>query len=139
MTSKSIKLVAFFVLLVHGIGHFQGVAAGLGLKINNAHPANSWLLKSLSEQTNKKICLLLFLVTGLVGILTALSFKGILLSDSMWQTLALVTAFLSTCCLIMFPNGLAMFFNKMGAIAVNLIVFYSILFQQNWPSPLFEE
>jgi hypothetical protein len=47
MTTKTIKLIAFIALLVHGIGHFQGVAAGLGLKINNAVPAQSWLLKSI--------------------------------------------------------------------------------------------
>jgi hypothetical protein len=47
--------------------------------------------------------------------------------ESLWQSLALVTAFISTLCLVLFPNALAMFFNKAGAIAVNLIIYYSVL------------
>ena len=138
MTIKTVKLIAFIALLVHGIGHFQGVAAGLGLKINNASPANSWLLKSLSDNINKTICLVLFLITGTLGILAALSFKGILIPD-VWQTVAVFTAILSTICLVVFPNGFAFFFNKAGAIAVNLIIYYSIAFSQHWPELLFSE
>jgi hypothetical protein len=138
MTTKTIKLIAFIALLVHGIGHFQGVAAGFGLKINNSTPAQSWLLKGFSLQINKTICLVLFLLTGIFGILTALSFKGLILPD-IWQTLAIVTAILSTICLLMYPNGFAMFFNKIGAIAVNLIIYYSIVFNQNWPTVIFED
>jgi len=40
MTPKSIKLIAFIILLVHGIGHFQGVVAAFGVKINNAAVVN---------------------------------------------------------------------------------------------------
>jgi hypothetical protein len=82
--------------------------------------------------------LILFLLTGIAGIITALSFKGIILAD-IWQSLAVVTAALSTLALILFPNGFAMFFNKVGAIAVNLFIYYSIVFSQNWPSVLFED
>jgi hypothetical protein len=139
MNTKTIKLIAFIVLLVHGIGHFQGVVASLGVKINNDKPAVSWLLKDLGSSTNKIICFLLFLCTGLLGIAAAFSLKGILFPESIWQTLALITAFCSTACLILFPNGFAMLFNKVGAIAVNLIIYYSILFHQHWPSALFDD
>ena len=139
MTTKSIKLIAFIVLLVHGIGHFQGVVAAFGVKINKKNPTQSWLLKNQSEQTNKTLCLILFLVTGIAGILTALSFKDILLAETLWQTLAVINAFLSTACLVVFPNGFAMFFNHVGAIAVNLIIYYSILLQQYVPAALFED
>ncbi|MBN1183655.1 MAG: hypothetical protein JXB49_15295 [Bacteroidales bacterium] len=138
MSTKTIRLIAFLALLVHGVGHFQGVAAGLGLKINNASPAQSWLFKNLSIQLNKSICLTLFLITGIIGVLTALGFKSLVLADS-WQILAVITAILSTICLIVFPNGFAMFFNKIGAISVNLIIYYSVAFGQNWPAVLFED
>jgi len=138
MTAASIKLITFIVLLVHGIGHFQGIAAGIGLKINKASPSNSWLLKNMGGKANKQICLVLFLVTGIIGILTALSFKDIIVPEAHWQIMAVITAVLSTVCLIVFPNGFAMFFNKAGAIAVNIIIYYSIVFSQNWPAALFE-
>jgi len=138
MTTKTIKLIVFITLMVHGIGHFQGVAASFGIKINNAQASQSWLLKSLSERTNGSICLVLFLVTGITGILTALGFQHILFPGS-WQLLASITAVLSTLCLILFPNGFAMFFNKIGAIAVNLFLWYSVILGQYWPSVIFED
>lgn len=139
MTTKSIKLIAFIVLLVHGIGHFQGVVAGLGLKINKKAPSTSWLLRNHSEKLNRTMCLSLFLLTALAGIATALSFKDILFAGSIWQTLAVITAVFSTLCLVVFPNGFALFFNKVGAIAVNLFVYYSIVFGQQMPALLFED
>ncbi|MBN1821762.1 MAG: hypothetical protein JXR31_15915 [Prolixibacteraceae bacterium] len=139
MSTKTVKLIVFIALLVHGIGHFQGVVASLGVKINNSTPATSWILKGLGGNTNKTICFILFLITGLAGILTALSFKGILLNEAMWQTLATITAVCSTICLIIFPNSFAMFFNKIGAIAVNLFIYYSVIFNGNWPAQIFED
>ncbi|MCU4162704.1 hypothetical protein [Carboxylicivirga caseinilyticus] len=139
MNSRNIKLIVFLALLIHGIGHFQGVVASLGVKINKADPAKSWLFKDFSERTNKTICFILFLTTGVLGILTALGFKDILVANESWQTLAVITAFLSTTCLIIFPNGFALFFNKVGAIAVNLFIYYSILFAQKWPTEIFQE
>ncbi len=125
--------------MVHGIGHFQGVVASLGVKINNSDAPTSWLLKGLGHEANRYICLVLFLITGLFGISTALSFKGIIFPVNLWQNLALITAVLSTICLVVFPNGLAMFFNKIGAISINLIIYYSVLLNNQWPSVLFED
>ena len=138
MTTKTVKIIAFIALLVHGIGHFQGVAAGLGLRINNSDPAQSWLLKSFSKDINRTICLVLFFITGVLGILAALSYNGVFTPDD-WQIFAVITAILSTLCLVFFPNGFAMFFNKAGAIAVNLLIYYSIVFSQQWPDVLFSE
>ena len=138
MTTKTVKLIAFVLLLVHRIGHFQGVVASFGVNINNSNARVSWLLKSLGENVNARICFGLFFITAIFGILTAFSFKGILISVSDWQTLATITAITSTFCLVLFPNGIAMFFNKIGAVAVNLIIFfYSIVFNQNWPAEIF--
>ena len=139
MTTKTVKLIAFILLLVHGIGHLQGVVASLGVQINNSNARISWLIKDLGESVNSKVCFVLFLVTAVFGILTAFSFKGILISESVWQSLAIITAISSTLCLVLFPNGFAMFFNKIGAIAVNLMIYYSIAFNQNWPTVLFED
>jgi len=139
MTTKTIKTIAFIVLLVHGIGHLQGVITSLGIKTSHTASPISWLLKGLGENTNRAICLVLYLLTAAIGILAALSFKGIFFPVSSWQWLALLTAFMSSFCLILFPNALAMFFNKIGAIAVNLIIFYSLLFNAHWPSALFDD
>jgi len=124
MTSKTIKLIVFIVLLVHGIGHFQGVIASQGVKINTKGFQVSWLLKGLGESMNKLVCLILYLVSAAFCVLAALSFYHILLPHGSWQSLALVGAYASALALILFPNALAMFFNKIGAIAVDLIIFF---------------
>lgn len=139
MSTKTIKLIALLVLLVHGIGHIQGVVSGFGIKFNESTSNQSWLLKGVNDKTNRILCVVLYLAAAALGLLAALSFKDLLVPVTLWQTLALVTAILSTLSLVLFPKALAMFFNKAGAIAVNLIIYYSILFNGNWPSAIFED
>ena len=139
MTPKTIKSLVFVILLVHGIVHFQGVIGSLGVKFNEKSSYASWLLKGFGQNTNRIICLVLYLAAGVFGILTALCMKDLIMASASWQDLALITAILSTLCLIIFPRSLAMFFNKAGAIAVNLVIYYSILLNGQWPSVLFED
>jgi hypothetical protein len=139
MSTKSIKLLAFIVLLVHGIGHLQGVVSSLGVQYRSSSSNISWLLKGLGDKANRMICLVLYFAAGIFGILAALSFKGLLIPASGWTLLALITAVISTVCLVLFPRALAMFFNKAGAIAVNLVIYYSVLLNGNWPPAIFEE
>lgn len=139
MTTKTIKLLAFLALLVHGIGHIQGVVGSLGVKFNESSSYISWLLKGLGENANRTICLILYLGAAVCGILAAMSLLDFLIPVTSWQILALTTAIISTVCLVLFPNALAMFFNKIGAIVVNLAIYYSILFNGHWPAAIFEE
>jgi hypothetical protein len=74
----------------------------------------------------------------MLGIFAALSFKGLFTPDAQWTSLALACAVFSTMGLVIFPKALAMFFNKVGAMAVNLIIFYAILLNGQWPASIFE-
>ena len=139
MTTKTVKLIVFITLLVHGIGHLQGVVSSSGVKFTSSTTCVSWLLKGLGKKTNQIICFILYLAAAVVGIITALCFQHIITGLCTWQTLALITAIVSSLCLIFFPRALAMFFNKARAIAVNLIIYYSILLQGNWPAAIFED
>lgn len=139
MTSKTVKLLVLIALLVHGIGHFQGVISGIGVKFTGQTSNISWLLKGMGVTTNRILCIILYLGAFSVGILAGLGFKGILIPEESWQIFALIAAFFSTASLVLFPNALAMFFNKAGAIVVNLVIYYSILFNGQWPSAAFED
>jgi hypothetical protein len=138
MSTKTVKIIVFLALLVHGIGHFQGVVASLGINYNKKTSTESWLFRGLDKKTNTIICFILYLLAGISAILAALGFQDILLGD-FWRNLAIVSAFSSLACLVLFPNALAMFFNKVGAILVNLWIFYSLLFNNQWPSMVFED
>ena len=139
MSSNTLKLIAFLALLVHGIGHLQGVVSSSGVKFRTSTSNISWLLKGLGEKWNKLICMVLYLAAGVLGILAALALRGVLGPDSQWTSMALACAIFSTLGLVLFPKALALFFNKAGAIAVNLIIFYTILFNGNWLSAIFED
>lgn len=138
MTPKNIKLIVFIVLLVHGIGHIQGIISSFGIKFTANTSAVSWLLKSLGDKTNSLICLILYAASAVFGILCALALYQIL-GGMNWQTLAIITAIFSSLTLILFPNALALFFNKIGAISVNLLIYYSIVFNGQWPVSIFED
>jgi predicted permease len=138
MSSQTIKSIAFLVLLIHGIGHLQGVVSSAGVKFRNSSSNRSWLLRSMGDQWNRLICLILYLAAGILGIFAALIFLGLFGPESQWTSLALSCAIFSTIGLVLFPKALAMFFNKAGAITVNLIIFYSILLNGQWPAAIFE-
>jgi hypothetical protein len=139
MTTKTIQLIAFIVLLVHGIGHLQGVISSTGVKFTKSTSNTSWLLGGLGGGLNRTFCLAFYLAAAVTGILAALSFYGIVIAENNWQDFALICAFFSAAAMILFPNALAMFFNKAGAIVVNLIIFYSILFNGHWPAAIFTD
>jgi hypothetical protein len=139
MSTSTVKLIVFLALLVHGIGHLQGVVSSSGIKFRTSSSNTSWLLKGRSEKLNKLICLVLYLVASVSGIFAALGLNGVLGPDSPWTSLALACAIFSTLGLVLFPKALAMFFNRAGAIMVNLIIFYAILFNDDWPAAIFED
>lgn len=139
MSTSTVKLMAFLALLVHGIGHIQGIVSSSGIKFRTSTSNKSWLLKGLGGKWNRLICLVLYLAAAVLGIFAALGLRGVLGPESGWASFALTSAIFSTFGLILFPKALALFFNKAGAIAVNLIIFYSILFNGNWPSAIFED
>lgn len=139
MSSSTLKLIGFLALLVHGVGHLQGVVSSSGIKFRTTTSNSSWLLKGLGEKWNRLVCLMLYLAAGVLGIFAALGLRGVLGPDARWTSMALACAIFSTLALVLFPKALAMFFNKAGAIAVNLLIFYSILFNGNWPSAIFED
>jgi predicted permease len=139
MSSSTLKLIGFLALLVHGVGHLQGVVTSSGIRFRTTTSNSSWLLKGLGEKWNRLVCLVLYLTAGLLGIFASLGLRGVLGPGSNWTSMALACAIFSTVGLVLFPRALVMFFNKVGAIAVNMIIFYSILFNGNWPAALFEE
>lgn len=139
MSASTVKLIVFLALLVHGVGHLQGVVSGSGVKFRTSTSNTSWFLKGLGVKWNKVICLILYFTASVLGIFAALSFRGVLGPESQWTSLAVTCAIFSTLGLVLFPKALALFFNKAGAIAVNLFIFYFILFNGHWPSAIFED
>ncbi len=116
MAKLTITTIVLILFLVHGVGHFQGVFTSIWLKTTSRSTAVSWLLRGLGKRINRVLCFILYLIPALGFIAAAMSFRDWILPASAWQDLALYSAFISMGGLILFPNALAMFFNKIGEL-----------------------
>ena len=134
MTPKTLRTIFALILFVHGIGHVQGVLSSLGLFNNDTWHPRSWLIdKILGEKVSRIVALLLWGLAVLGSLAAAFAFLGIGLPHGIWRRLAIFAAIPSSLGLIFYWNSMAMIFNKLGAIAVNLWILVGILIM-NWPS-----
>ncbi|MBA7561856.1 hypothetical protein ES708_03502 [subsurface metagenome] len=136
MAKQTITTIVLILFLVHGVGHFQGIVTSLGIRTSSRSTSMSWLLRWLGNRPNRILCFILYLLPALGFIAAAMSFRGWVLPQSGWQDLALYSAFISMGGLALFPNALAMLFNKIGALAVNVTTIVSLL-GVYWPEKIF--
>ncbi len=133
MNPTTIRWIVFGVLLVHGIGHFQGVMAGLGISSTETWHGRSWLLsKWIGESASRMVGLVIYLACTIGFLMAALGVMGWLVPEDWWRTLALVFAIVSFGGLFFYWHSLVALFNKLGAIGINLAVLVALLFL-NWP------
>ena len=134
MTPAALRTVITVILLVHGIGHGQGVLSSLGLFNTESWHPRSWLFdKLLGEKVSRVLALILWGLAVLFSVAGAFAFLDIGISHSLWRGLAILAAIPSSLGLIFYWNSMAMIFNKLGAIAVNLWILVGLLLL-NWPS-----
>ena len=135
MSPNSTRFIVFLVLLLHGIGHYMGVVSAMGMKLSRSSSYQSWAFK---DQHARILCFIFFLVPffGFIG--TALSFQDWVLPHYLWTNLGLISAMVSMLGILFFWDALAMLFNKVGAIMVNMFTFITIVWI-HWPAELFFE
>jgi hypothetical protein len=97
--------------------------------------ARSWLLTdTIGETASKGISAVLWSACVILFVMGGLGVLGWGVPYDWWRTLAVVGAALSTVTLILFWNGFpALFPNKIGAMAVNLIILDGVLIW-DWPT-----
>jgi hypothetical protein len=139
MSDSTLKLVAAIILIFHGIGHYMGILASLGIKMTDRMSAHSPLLSGLlGDKGAKGICLVLF-APALVGFIAAgFALLGWLVPQALWFKLAVLSSVFSVLGLVFYWNALAFLFNKLGSILVNALVLIGLLLLR-WPQGLFRE
>lgn len=122
------------VLILHGVGHLLGILALTSLGTDHWN-GRSWLLTdSLGEGPAKAISAVLWVVGLIVFIVAGLALLEVGFPESWWKPLAVGGAVLSLVALTLFWNSFpALFPNKLGAIAVNVVALVGILIT-DWPS-----
>lgn len=137
MSDSTIRLIAAIALIFHGVGHYMGIMAGLGIKLTAGMSAESPLLTGiLGTRGIRIICLILFTLALIGFIASGFSLLGWMVPQSWWLKLAVVSAVISMLGLVFYWNALAFFFNKFGAVIINSAVFICLLFLR-WPQAIF--
>jgi hypothetical protein len=132
MDPKTVRIIYAIVIFVHGIGHSMGVMPLFGLGSETWH-SDSWLLTNLlGKQVTRVLGALIWAATTFGFLAVGLGIFGWGIPQSAWRTLAIVFSLVSLAGLFFFWNAFAAFFNKAGAIMVDLVCLIGILLF-NWP------
>jgi hypothetical protein len=122
------------VFFIHGIGHIMCVMPALGLDASPGWNSYSWLLSGLIGQPATNGAAILIWLAAIVGFLLAgLALLGWGVPHAWWRPLAVVSAVVSLIGVVLFWNAFATWFNKVGAITVDLAVLIGLLVLQ-WPA-----
>jgi hypothetical protein len=131
--SKLTWLIAI-VFFVHGIGHIMCIMPALGLDASPTWNSYSWLLTNLIGQGAANVVGIVIWLAAVVGfLLAALALLSWGLPHAWWRPLAVVSAVISLIGVVLFWNAFATWFNKAGAITVDLAVLIGLLFLR-WPA-----
>ena len=131
--SKLTWLIAI-VFFIHGIGHIMCILPALGLDASPTWNSYSWLLTNLIGQKAANVVGIIIWLAAIVGFLLAvLALLGWGVPYVWWRPLAVVSAVISLIGVILFWNAFASWFNKAGAITVDLAVLVGLLVL-HWPA-----
>jgi len=129
MSITTIRAIAGFVLIIHGIGHAMALLPALNIASTDGWHYRSWLLTGILGENLSRVLVVVLFGAAMIGFIAAgLGLLGWLVPQSAWQALAFWSAVLSLIALALFWNAFVMFIpNKVGAIAVNLITLWVVL------------
>jgi hypothetical protein len=137
MSANTIRIVTVLLLISHGAGHTMGILSAAGMKLSSSSSPKSWLLtRIVGDKPSRIFAVALWTFATLGFLATGLSLLDFLIPASNWETIALVSAGFSMLGLFLFWNAFASWFNKLGAISVNLAILGSLLWLR-WPPELF--
>jgi len=128
MSTSTVRFITGFVLIVHGIGHALAFFPALNIFSTEKWHARSWMLGGLNDTASRVIIIILFGI-ALIGFIAAgLGVFDWLVPHDLWQKLAIGSAVVGLIALAIFWNAFASLFpNKIGAIAVNIAVLWTLL------------
>jgi hypothetical protein len=129
MSTTTIRSIAAFVMIIHGIGHAMALFPALNLASTEQWHYRSWLLTGILGESLSRVLVIILFGAAMIGFVAAgLGLLGWLVPPSAWQTLAIGSAVLSLIALGLFWNAFVLLIpNKVGAIAVNLATMWVVL------------
>lgn len=128
MSTSTVRFIIGFVLIVHGIGYSMAFFPALDIFSTEKWHTRSWVFSGLNDTASCVIIVILFGIVLIGFIAAGLSVFNWLVPHDLWQKLAIVSAIIGLVALAIFWNAFASLFpNKIGAIAVNVVVLWTLL------------
>jgi hypothetical protein len=129
MSATTLRLITGIVLIAHGIGYSLAFFPAFNIASTDKWDTHSWLLSGLLGDTLSRIVIVILFAIPMIGFIVAgLGVFNILIPHDWWPSLAIVSAIIGLIALALFWNAFpSLFPNKLGAIAVNLIVLWALL------------
>lgn len=127
-----VSQLLLILLVVHGVGHFLGVAVAFRKGSSSNWNTDSWILdKWTAPGTRRSIAACLFIFAALGSIAAALSARGIIFEVYTWRTLAIVAAWTSLVAILLFPDSLYNVFNRIAAMLLNIAIILTLYLLPN--------
>ncbi len=134
MNSRTVKILIAGVLVIHGVGHIMCLLPALGVDASPTWNSYSWLLTGLIGQAAANVLSILIWLAAITGFLmAALALMGWGIPHAWWRPLAVGSSVISLIGVFLFWNAFASWFNKVGAVGVDLAILVGLLLL-HWPA-----
>lgn len=135
MSGRTLQLIIAAVFVLHGIGHVMGILPIVGAsQLKEGWNSRSWLLTDRLGAPPANAISIIIWVACMVGFtLAGLAIMDWVVPYAWWRGLALGSAILSLMGIVLYPNSFVMWFNMVGAIAVDVAVIVGLLLL-SWPA-----
>ena len=129
MSATALRLITGIVLIAHGIGYSLALFPAFNITSTDKWDTHSWLLSGLLGDSGSRVVIVILFAIPMIGfIMAGLGVFNFLVPHEWWPSLAIMSAIVGLVALALFWNAFPTFFpNKVGAIAVNLIVLWALL------------
>ncbi len=129
-----VNLIIGIVLIAHGIGHVLGYFPIFGWASVDGWTGESWLLTApIGVAGANAIALVLWTIPMVGFTLAGLGVLGIAVPTTWIRPLAVVSAVVSIAGIVLFWHAFPTMTNRIGAIAVDIVVLWAVLVA-HWPS-----
>lgn len=134
MSGDTLRTVIALILLVHLIGHVQGIMAAAGLFNSETWHARSPILTdAIGEGPAKVVALVIFIAAMVLFLGAVLALFDLVVPYQNWRTLAVIGAVVSLVGQLLYWNAFAALLNRGGSLLVNVATLVLILLV-HWPS-----
>lgn len=129
MSESTMRIIIGIAILGHGLGHSMGLFPIFDWTFDEKNwKPDSWLLtKLIGMPLSKVLGFLIWTAAMVMGVMAGLAVFDWLVPQAWFKDLAVWSSVVSLVGLFLFPKAFVAFFNRLGAIVVDVILLVTLL------------